>query len=161
MKRLFVRSLLLLVYLYVGLAALWFLLHLALGDGPWWLTRANSFTPFLFAPLLLLLPVGLFYHRRSFWLAVLIPSLLFLFLYGRLFLPNWPSPQVTEEAPITVMSFNIWGYSQEAAAAQVILDNGPPDLVVLQELSPAMTQRLVQDLGEIYPYRALHPAARL
>ncbi|MBN1485745.1 MAG: endonuclease/exonuclease/phosphatase family protein, partial [Chloroflexia bacterium] len=46
---------------------------------------------------------------------------------------------------------------QSIETAQVLLNSGPADIVVLQELSPEMAPILVRELGPLYPYRALRP----
>lgn len=58
------------------------------------------------------------------------------------------------------MSFNIWGGSQSKETARVILDNGTPDIVAVQELTPQMATTLLKEVGDIYPYRAFQTGPR-
>ena len=47
------------VWLYVSLLAVWFVLHISLGDRVWWIALVSIFAPYLFLPLTLLVPLGL------------------------------------------------------------------------------------------------------
>ena len=146
-----------LAWLYASTVLLWFILHSWLGDSVWWLALLNSFTPYFFGPILLLLPACFFRHQRSLRLALAIPMLIFIVLYGELFVPRWATPSMTADTPLTIMTFNIWGGSDSPETAQVILDNHSPDIVALQELTPQMAEVLLQEVGKSYPYRILDP----
>ena len=110
--------------------------------------------PFLFVPLVLLIPACFLYRQQAFWISVALPLLIFAVLYGRLFLPK---PPVRNSDSITVMTFNIWGGSHSPATARVIVENGLPDIVALQELTPQMADVFLAELGDAYPYRLLRP----
>jgi endonuclease/exonuclease/phosphatase (EEP) superfamily protein YafD len=153
-KTLLQRTLNTLAWLYAITLSLWFGLNVWLGDSVWWLALLSAFAPFFFLPLALLLLTGLFYRRRAFWLSGLAPALIFVLLYGRLFLPRQPPPPTTGQ-PFIIMTFNVWGYSRSARTARAILADGTPDIVALQELTPAMAQVMVEQLGQTYPYRVL------
>lgn len=152
------RTSALVVWLYTGLLALWFVSHLLLGDRVWWLAVVNTFAPYLFLPLVFLVPLSLAKPGYCFRGAILLSALIFVWEYGQLF-DFWPlGSGGVEERSITIMSFNIWGYSESVETAQAILSAGIPDVVVLQELSPDMARILIEELGEVYPYRLLEPA---
>ena len=142
-------------WFYAAGVALWFVLHVWLGDSAWWLALISIFAPFLFVPLTLVLPIGLVYRKSVFWASVLPPLAIFLLLYGQLFLPNSPPRSATTAAPLTVMSFNIWGYSRSENTAHAILQDKAPDIVALQELAPEMVEILVKEVGDTYPYHAI------
>lgn len=145
--------------LYAIFIVLWFILHLMFGDSIWWLALLNVFAPFFFLPLIVLLPLSIFWRRRSVWLSTVLPVLVFLWLYGRLFWPFRPQIPITTEVPFTVMSFNIWGGSRSAETVQVIRDSELPDVVAIQELTPEMVEVLVSVIGDVYPYRLLSAGA--
>ncbi len=140
------------VWLYTTLVASWLLGRYLYGDTIWWPALINAFAPFLFAPLLLFLPLVFFVRARSYWFALALPSLIFGSLYGGLFLPRWPIANAAGPPPLTIMTFNIWSESTARQTAQVIRQNKLPDIVVLQELSPAMVKPLLDEVGEFYPY---------
>ena len=157
MKRVMKHVCTALAFLYAGLIVVWFVLHRCFGDTRWWLALLNSFVPYLFLPLVVLLPACLMCRRRAFWASVALPSLIFVALYGPLFLPARPVVFAADEAPLTVMSFNIWGGSRAPETARVILDRGVPDIVAIQELTPQMAEALLKEVGDAYPYRILDP----
>ena len=142
-------------WLYAAGIALWFVLQRQVGDAAWWLALLNALVPYLFLPLVVLLPAALAWRQRPFGMSVALPALVFVALYGHLYLPARPVAHATIEAPLTVMSFNIWGGSQAPETARVILDHGAPDVVALQELTPHMAEVLQAELGDVYPYRAI------
>ncbi|MGC9399329.1 MAG: endonuclease/exonuclease/phosphatase family protein [Anaerolineae bacterium] len=135
----------------------WFALRSGWGDALWWLALLNTFAPFLFAPLLFLPPLAGVIQRRAAWLGVALPLTLFLFLYGEHFLPR-PSHFVKKDVAVSVMSFNIWGWSRAPETARVIYDMGLPDVVLLQELSPQMAETILTEVGDVYPHHLLETA---
>jgi len=147
-------------WVYALLILIWFILHLSAGDALWWLALVNPFAPFLFLPLVLQLIIGAFIRKRSVWASMVAPLAIFLFLYGGLFMPaRRPEPK-PGAAPITVVSFNIWGLSSSQGTARAVREAGPADLVVLQELSPHLVDVLRAELGGEYPYQALEIGGR-
>jgi vancomycin resistance protein VanJ len=140
--------------IYAAIIVLWFLLHGCFGDTIWWLALLNAFAPFFFLPLILLVPACVVYRHPAFWRSVALPLVIFVFLYGELFLPNTP---VRDADSITVMTFNIWGGSRSPETAHVIVENGLPDVVALQELTPQMADVFLEEIGDSYPYRLLAP----
>jgi len=143
----------LLLWLYVVSLSGWWLIHLLIGDGTWWLGLLNSFVPFLFAPLVLLIPLAIFVHRPLYYCGLLVPSTLFLLTYGTLFLPKEMPAHATAPPPITMMTFNAWAQSHATATAEVIRKNELPDIVALQEVNDELKQGLAQQLGEVYPHQ--------
>jgi vancomycin resistance protein VanJ len=144
---------------YASSLALWFILHGWLGDTLWWLALLNAFAPYFFLPLVILLPICFVCRRRVFRAGIASSLCIFLLLYGPLYLPTWPASCAASEMPLTVMTFNIWGYSRSPETAQVLADGGLPDIVALQELAPAMVQVLAEELGHVYPYRSIDTAS--
>ena len=149
-----VSPLLILSWIYAAIIILWFLLHGWFGDTLWWLALLNAFVPFFFLPLVILVPICFVYRDWRYWRSVLVPLVIFVFLYGELFLPNVP---VRNADSITVMTFNIWGGSQSTETAHVIVENGLPDIIALQELTPQMVNVFLEEIGDLYPYRLLSP----
>ncbi len=145
-------------WLYTIAVVLWFILHSWLGDTIWWLALLSSFAPFLFLPLALILPACFAFQRRRLWASIVLPIAIFLLLYGNLFLPPWFSPGQWE-MPLTIMTFNIWGYSRSQETAQVVL-NKAPDIIALQELGTEMAEMLIEGTRDKYPYHAINIGAR-
>ncbi len=144
------------LWLYTSLLCVWFALHGRYGDGIWWLALINAFVPWLFVPLLIFIPFALWDRRARSWLPLLPPLCLCLLLYAGLFMPSGARAQAAGDETLRVMSFNLYNYSIHAATAQVIIDNDWPDIVALQELSPAMANLIIKLVGDRYPYRVLN-----
>lgn len=129
-------------------------LHSVIGDRLWWLALLSSFTPQFFLPLLLLWPFGAWLGSRADRLVLGFPTLLFLYLYGALFLPQQPPPTQADMRPLRLMTFNMWeGNRRLTDTVKVIWDNDLPDIVALQEVSYSMQRALVKTLGAHYPQR--------
>jgi endonuclease/exonuclease/phosphatase (EEP) superfamily protein YafD len=148
-----------LLVVYAVLVLTWFILNQTIGDGVWWLALISVFAPYLFVPLVVLIPVGLVCHQRAILAALALPALLFLVLYGPLYLPSWPTAWAGNGSTLTVMTFNIWAGSELSETARIILDHGPPDVVALQELTPQLSRLLLEELGDLYPYHTLGPGS--
>lgn len=142
-------------WLYSGLLLAWFGLHWLYADQLWWLALLNAFVPWFFLPLVILIPLQLLLRNTPAAFALLAALLLFLLLYGQLFVPTRLRTPALHTPVLRVMSFNIWGGSHTQETAQVIADNQFPDLVALQELPPDMADLLVQQFSTLYPYRLL------
>lgn len=141
-----------LVWLYSISLASWWVIHLWVGDTLWWIALLSSFAPHLFIPLLLFWPIGAWVRRPLYWSGLLLPITLFVYLYGFLFIPRQPPAYQPAPAPLRLMTFNLWGGSHTVATAQVILENGAPDIVALQEVTWPMQKLIQQTVGQQYPY---------
>ncbi len=143
----------LLLWLYVASLSGWWLLHLLIGDGTWWMGLLNSFVPFLYAPLILFLPLAIFVRQPLYYCGLLVPITLFVMTYGTLFLPKAAPTHVTEPPPITIMTFNVWAQSRSSATIELIHANELPDIVALQEVNDQLKELLAQQLGALYPHQ--------
>lgn len=123
-----------------------------------WGVLAINFIPWLFVPLLVLIPLALLTRAWPLRGATLLAAAVFLVLYGDRFLPRLPLAQA-DHPTLRVMTWNIHlgNPNIEEAAATIVRES--PDIVALQELGPEMAEGLVARLGERYPYRALHLGA--
>jgi vancomycin resistance protein VanJ len=59
---------------------------------------------------------------------------------------------------LTVMSFNTWSQNHDAARIARVVQEVAPDLLLLQEIPPAVFERLVASLGELYGGAPVHAA---
>lgn len=147
-------------WLYSALAPVLWLLHQWVGDRLWWLALLSSFTPHFFWPLLMLWPLALWQGRRSDRLLLLLPTMLFFYLYGALFLPNHPPAYQAEQRPLHLMTFNMWTGTYKADTARIIVDEGLPDLVALQEVSYRMQRTIEKGVGNYFPYQSFDYSGR-
>ena len=127
----------------------------ALGDA-WPMRLATNFLPYLFLPLLLLVPLALISKSRLAKLVICLPCALFLLLYGQLFLPRLGSVSGGSEQTLKVMTYNVTRGDPGVEQILSIIQSEDADIVALQEVPPELAEALAQ-LGDRYPYLALHP----
>ncbi len=126
---------------------------------------ATEFVPFWFAPLPAWLLTALLARSRAALLSATAPWLVFVVVYGGLFVPRLPhlrqvAPAAAPGQPavdLRVMTFNLLyvnGAPEELAAA---VRRAAPDVLLVQELSPTLATSLDAALRDEYPYRDLRP----
>ena len=161
LKRLAIAGLNTLTPLHAGLTVAYFALRW-LGGGDLWFVDALSYIlPWLFAPLVVLLPATLLRCFR--WRSgdsspacgillglVTVPTALFLLTYGRLYLPRRPIRVVGPT--FTVMTYNVLYRNSDAGGVAAAIKAQDPDFVGLHELEPPMAQALESRLAGRYPY---------
>jgi endonuclease/exonuclease/phosphatase (EEP) superfamily protein YafD len=145
--------------LYAGAVAAWTLAWILCGDRWGGLGMANAWAFWL---LLTGAPAGAIrLWRQSRWLAGgwLIAGLALLARrYGWRRQPSAP-PAFDEDAPgLRVLSFNLLMYDPAPSASIALLQRVTADLLLFQELSDAMANRLDAEVPG-YPYRHWHPRA--
>jgi vancomycin resistance protein VanJ len=154
LKRLILAGINLLTPLQAGLLVVYYALR-ELGGGDLWFIDALSYVlPWLFLPLVILLPGVLLLRRtRPMLILVAIPTTLFTLTYGSLYLPR---SSVNSIGPtFTVMTYNVlWSNTQVERVAAAI-EEQDPDIVGLHELLPSMGTDLEERLAGRYPYRRL------
>ena len=64
-----------------------------------------TFAPYWFAPIVVLLPIGLLFRTRAAILSLVVVSILFASQYGALFTPNFPQNQ--SGATLKLITFNL------------------------------------------------------
>src|SRR3972149_3855775 len=101
---------------YYPLLFLWAVGFLVTGDRYPVLMVLNIVALYLFLPIPLALVVAIPIPRRELWIGAGMSILLFLALWGQLFLPRTSAV----EAPgptLTVMNYNVRGYNQDVSAS--------------------------------------------
>jgi len=125
--------------------------------GPWWVRMAGDFLPILFLPLLVLAPLVLILSRsRPARLLLCLPVILFVLLYGRLFLPKPAAALSDGDQTFSVMSYNVTRGDPGVDTILSIIESENPDVVALQEVSPEVAEA-VSSLAPVYGYMALSP----
>jgi len=120
-----------------ALALLIFLvLRLIFADSLWWLALLANFTPFYFAPFLVLLPLALILRAKRGVLLMLPLALIGAVWFGRLYLPK-PAAQAPDDATmLKVVSFNVWDSNYDPIQAESWLRTTQADVTVIIELTP-------------------------
>ena len=88
---------------------------------------------------------------------ICVPCLLFVLLYGNLFVPNLASASPGSDGTLSVMTYNVTTGDPGVDEILAIIEDESPDVVALQEL-PQEVAEAAGDLEEEYPYQALHPS---
>jgi len=125
------------------------------GEGLWWVRLAADFLPYLFLPLLVLLPLAVLSGSTRAGVVVCVPGLIFLLLYGYRFLPRWARTSHHSGRTLTVMSYNVTMGFPGVDQILSIIESKDPDVIALQELSPQVAEAL-SELDERYPYQSLY-----
>ncbi|MCL6432083.1 MAG: endonuclease/exonuclease/phosphatase family protein [Anaerolineae bacterium] len=137
---------------YLGLRSVW-------PEWPPVLALLGYLGPFLFLPLVVLAPLAALSRSRVALAGVLAILGLFAVQYGELLVPPLgPGPQAAG-SPFVLMTYNLG--PGRALPAQVVADisEAGADIVAVQELTPAGSQALREDLAAVYPYMALDARA--
>ena len=138
---------------YAVMILLWLLLRTVFQDSIWWLALINSYAVWLFVPVPLLLLSGILRKagkRALLWL--LIPLLVFAFLYGHLFWFNGRGDEGSAGYLLTAMSYNILFSNQEFDAIADEIRAANADIVGLQEVTSEQAIALERVLGDEYPF---------
>jgi len=155
LKRLGIAAVNMLTPLHAGLIVAYFGLRW-LGRGDLWFVDALAYVlPWLFAPLVVLLPGALLRRSRRLLALVAAPTALFLLTYGPLYLPRWPVR--TAGPTFTVMTYNVLYLNWDADGVAAEIEAHEPDFFALRELEPPMAQALESHFADRYPYREIEP----
>lgn len=111
--------------------------------------------PFLYAPLVLLLPLAFLGRARVAMAATLAVLALFLVNYLPFFLPRLAAAPATVAPPITVMTFNLGASRSSAGQLAQAIESTGAGIVAVQELVPETSAGLREELHELYPHQIL------
>jgi endonuclease/exonuclease/phosphatase (EEP) superfamily protein YafD len=140
---------------YAVAVVVWQVLRLAFGDRWWWLAAANVLSLYLFLPLVALIPLALLSRRRVAIVAAIVPLVIFLVLYGGLYLPRIAPARANGSTALKVMTLNVLYTNDDGAAVERLVEAESPDVICLQELTPRIAADLESRLSDEYPYRVL------
>jgi endonuclease/exonuclease/phosphatase family metal-dependent hydrolase len=141
---------------YLILLWIWLLIR-AIPNIRWWgLEFVNSLTLYWFFPIIIIIPIAIYYNRPLLLVMSISSSLVFLLIFSNIFNPHRHfSRKVVKNGGITVMTFNILKSNPDSSKLiQVIRDSGA-DIVALQEVTQSVKQLIAQELVHIYPYQAI------
>ena len=114
----------------------------------------NRVVPYLFLPVLVLLPWLARSREYRFTALFILPVSIFAFLYHPYIFPRYAKP-APAQANLRVITYNVLysNFDYDAVAKNIRAYH--PDLVALQEATPAMMHALEERLTDEYPY-SLH-----
>ncbi len=141
-----------LIEIYLLGITVWFVFWFLIQDGQWLLTLVNRFVPWLFLPLVVLLPLSLGLRLYRSAVVLCLPLILFVTLFAPYVLPK---PAIKTESDLRVMSYNVLLVNEDYDAVAEAILSQKPDLVALQEVQPEMMAELQSRLEDTYPYSEL------
>ncbi len=134
--------------------ALFLALDLAAGEELPIIGLFNTMLPALLLPAIALAIAWLAARRWKLALLMAPAMLALLSGYGRLFVPR-PNPAPT--APqVSVLTFNLHAERVALMPMVAVIRAANADIVALQELSPEAAATFRAQIGDLYPYQALH-----
>ena len=136
---------------YAILILAWFVSWLTVGDANWWLILLNRIVPYLFISVPLFLVWGIYTRQFKPAVVLLVPSLIFIWIYHTYLFPRFSQPDQTE-SQLTVMTYNVLFSNLEYDAVANVVLTYQPDLVALQEVKVEMMDALKDRLQNDYPY---------
>jgi vancomycin resistance protein VanJ len=145
---------LLVICAYAALILGWLAARQLWGDRLWPLAVANSFPALFFLPLPLMFLLAALSRRRAAWIAVCVPTILWVALFGWRYLPRSPRAEATGPE-LRVMAFNVLVTNRDVGAIAGAVEVAQPDLIAFSELGTAMDAMLARRLAASYPYRTL------
>jgi endonuclease/exonuclease/phosphatase (EEP) superfamily protein YafD len=122
-----------------------------------WIDVCSYILPWLFVPLVVLLPVAFWRRSRVLLIPATVSTALFCGIYGHLYLPRLP----VELSPpaFTVMAYNVRSRNREVGQVVDVIETHDPDVIGLHELEPEMAHALQDRLAAQYPYREVQDDA--
>jgi endonuclease/exonuclease/phosphatase (EEP) superfamily protein YafD len=142
-------------WVYLTFLSFWILGHLITGDRYVPIALLTMVGPYLFIPLLLLVPLAAVTRRKELIAGVGLGALFFLALYGHNLIPK--SSKAHADRTLTVMTFNALGMQGETEPAIRVIEQVDADVVVLQELTPELAQDIEAKLTHRYPFQITDP----
>jgi endonuclease/exonuclease/phosphatase (EEP) superfamily protein YafD len=154
-KRSIVTCARLVILLYAGILIVYFAIRWVGRDDLWFVDILGYILPWLFTPLVVLLPIAL--RGRSYVLLAIfiVLTTLFLFTYGHLYCPQ--SPVHAYEPPFTVMTYNVHIRNTDVDQITASIENHKPDIVGLHELRKDVAPALEDWSVGQYDYRLVEP----
>jgi vancomycin resistance protein VanJ len=139
------------VWVYVASLVAWLIVRYLIGDSSILVSLFSYLGVWLFCPLLVLGPWALFRWRKPPALLLLIPAAMFIWFYGRPFLPR-PPRVVAPNEPITVLTFNLRFLNRDTEALAETLLSSQADVLALQEMTHFHNQHLPEALEEHFAH---------
>lgn len=143
--------------LYFALFFIWFVLSTFTHGRFAWVSLMNMFA---FQVFLFLLPgalAGAIFRLRRLQVAAGVAVLLFLFMFGRYFLPKSQTALATSGS-LKVMTYNALAFAPDPAATVNIIRAENADIVILQETNFKVAGLLEKEMKGVYPYQIHYPS---
>ncbi|MEM7533746.1 MAG: endonuclease/exonuclease/phosphatase family protein [Chloroflexota bacterium] len=116
-----------------------------------------AFAPYLFLPLLILLPMTLILKDKHALIGLAVVVLLFITQYGLLFFPQFSQPSTNAGQQLDVLTYNLGPGRARPKEVFDALVKQDADIVAVQEVSPSVVDVFSRGLNDTYPYMILDP----
>ena len=122
-----------------------------------WVSIVNMFAFYTFGFLIPFALIGIFYNVRRLQLMSLVALGLFLFTFGKFFIPKQNSIASSPDV-LRVMTYNMLVYTPDVSLVADVIDEENADIVLMQETSFEMADFLRQEMKVAYPYQTHFPS---
>jgi endonuclease/exonuclease/phosphatase (EEP) superfamily protein YafD len=141
---------------YLLILFTWLGIYLTTGDRFTVIAMVNFIAHHLFMPLILVLPIAIFYKSRWLGIGFIIGGLTFLWFWGDLFIPSFNQKSTTGPT-LSVMTYNVLAWHDQYDPLMETIRAENPDVLLLQELNTGLAGIFQNDLKDVYPYQILEP----
>jgi vancomycin resistance protein VanJ len=148
------------LWCYVAGLLAWLLVRAWVGDQWFFVAILSYMGAWLFFPLWIFLPWALLEGWKRSTLALLMPVVLFVWLYGPLLMPKQGARAVSV-VPVTILTSNVRYLNTDIEGLSKALIGSGADVLALQEVAPYHKERLAPLLQARYPYGYHQPGVGL
>jgi len=156
MKKTFRFILAVACWAYLTLLFGWLAVYLTTGERNGAIAIVNLLAVYLFLPLPLVILGSIFLRRASLLGISGIAVAVFLWIWGSVLLPQ-PTPVHAVDSLLTVMTFNVLGWQENASPQIEVIRAEGTDVVLLQELNLTLATAVQRELLADYPFQVLDP----
>src|SRR5688572_23103645 len=103
------KTLIALLYTYILGIIVYLVLRLIFEDRFWWLSFINSFSFYLFLPMLIILPISIVLKQKRLSFFSLILLSIGILWTSSYFLPKFPRTAAQNDTTLRIVTFNVWG----------------------------------------------------
>lgn len=136
---------------------LWFSLSFFTHGRYAWVSLANMFAIYIFLLLTPFALLGIFQGVRRIQVASLIALGLFLFTFGKFFLPKEKQISFSGDV-LKVMTYNMLVHTPEVSAVADVIREENADIVFIQETSFSMMEYMTVEMEDVYPFQIHFPS---
>ena len=142
--------------IYVLSLLLYFAAYWILGNDDWWYVNLmTNFIHLMLLPALIALPVAALRRRPARIALWSPPVLMFVILYGSLFLPGRGNTALESTTMIRAMTYNVAVNSVSSDDLIAAMRASDADIIALEEFGLELQAALKNELLEEYPYRIM------
>jgi vancomycin resistance protein VanJ len=124
------------------------------GEGWWAVALINYFAFWFLLSVLPIIILALVFRQKYLFLVSTLAGLLLSIRIIPMVFHSTPTP--TPMLTFKVMTFNIYKHNTDLEGIISVIKEADPDILALQELTPTISDGLLRELKESYPYNTLN-----